>query len=116
MYILYGGDHTRSTLVQWVLEEGRIPYEHRKIDLVKGENRAPEFLAINPSGLLPVLITPEGEALTEVAALMLYLAYRHHLAELAPQAGDPEWGLFLSMFFHIASDIQAEMKRFHYPH
>ena len=116
MYILYGGDLTRSTLVQWVLEEGRIPYEHRKIDLQTGENRAPEFLAINPAGLVPVLITPEGETLTEVAALMLYLAGRHRLTELAPPPGDPDWGPFLSTVFHIASDIQAEMKRFHYPH
>ena len=116
MYILYGGDLTRSTLVQWVLEEGGIPYEHRKIDLETGENRAPEFLAINPAGLVPVLITPEGEALTEVAALMLYLAERHRLTELAPLPSDPDWGRFLSMVFHIASDIQAEIKRFHYPH
>lgn len=116
MYILYGGDFTRSTLVQWVLEEGRIEYELRKIDIQKGEHRSPEFLAINPAGLVPVLITPEGEALCEVAALMLYLADRHRLTELAPPSTDSDWGLFLSTVFYIASDIQAEMKRFHFPH
>ena len=116
MYILYGGDFTRSTLVQWVLEEGKIEYELRKIDIQKGEHRSPEFLAINPAGLVPVLITPEGEALCEVAALMLYLADRHRLTDLAPPSTDRDWGLFLSMVFYIASDIQAEMKRFHFPH
>jgi len=116
VYILYGGDFTRSTLVQWVLEEGKIEYELRKIDLQKGENRSAEFLAINPAGLVPVLITPDGDVLYEVAALMLYLADRHQLTELAPPTTDPDRGLFLSTVFHIAADIQAEMKRFHFPH
>lgn len=116
MYILYGGNFTRATLVQWVLEEGKIEYELRKIDIVKGEHRSAEFLAINPAGLVPVLITPDGEALSETAALMLYLADRHQLTELAPPSTDPDWSLFLSTVFHIAADIQSEMKRFHFPH
>ena len=116
MYILYGGDFTRAPLVQWVLEEGGIEYELRKIDIIKGEHRTAEFLAINPAGLIPVLITPDGDALYEVAALMVYLADRHQLSELAPTATDPRRGLFLSTVFWIASDIQSEMKRFHFPH
>lgn len=116
MYILYGGDFTRSTLVQWLLAEGRIAHEFRRIDILKGEHRTAEFLAINPAGLVPVLITPEGDVLHEVAALMLYLADRHQLADLAPSPDDPDRGPFLSAFFHVASDIQPDMKRFHFPH
>jgi glutathione S-transferase len=116
MYILYGADFTRAPLVQWVLEEGGIKYELRKIDIQTGEHRAPEFLAINPAGLIPVLITPEGEVLYEVAALMVYLADRHQITDIAPAVTDPRRGLFLSSVFWIASDIQAEMKRFHFPH
>ena len=115
MYILYGGDYTRAPLVQWVLEEGGLDFELRKIDIVKGEHKTPEFLAINPAGLIPVLITPEGEALGEVAALMVYLADRHHLTDMAPPVGDPQRGLFLSTVFFIA-DLQPELKRFHFPH
>ena len=116
MYILYGGDFTRATLVQWVLEEGKIEYELRKIDILKGEHRSAEFLAINPAGFVPVLITPEGDTLCEVAALMVYLADRHGLTDLAPAVTDPRRGLFLSTVFNIAGDIQSEMKRFYYPH
>lgn len=116
MYVLYGGDFTRAPLVQWLLEEGEIEYEYRRVDILNGEHRSSAFLAINPAGLVPVLITPEGEALYEVAALMLYLADRHRLTHLAPQAADPDRGAFLSAMFHIAGDIQAEMKRFHFPH
>lgn len=116
MYILYGGDFTRSVLVQWVLEEGGLEYELRKIDILKAEHRRAEFLAINPAGLVPVLITPDGQALYETAALMVYLADRHGLTDLAPPLTDPSRGLFLSTIFYLASDIQSEMKRFHYPH
>jgi glutathione S-transferase len=116
MYILYGGDFTRSGLVQWVLDEGGLDYTFRKVDIIKGEHRSPDFLAINPAGLVPVLITPEGETLTETAALMVHLADRHGLTDLAPSATDPLRGLFLSTIFFLASDIQAEMKRFHFPH
>ena len=116
VYILYGGDFTRAMLVQWVLEEGEIEYEFRNIDILRGEHRAPDFLAINPAGLIPVLITPEGDTLYEVAALMLYLADRHQLSNLAPAVTDPLRGRFLSAIFCIADDIQPEMKRFHFPH
>jgi glutathione S-transferase len=116
MYILYGGDLTRAPLVQWVLEEGGLEYELRKIDVLKGEHRSAEFLAINPSGLVPALITPDGDALYEVAALMVYLADRHKLIDLAPLVTDPCRGFFLSTVFNIAGDIQSEMKRFYYPH
>src|SRR5262245_10372106 len=116
MYILYGGDLTRAALIQWVLEEGGIKYELRKVDVMKGEHRAVEFLSINPAGLVPVLITPEGDALYEVAALMVYIADRHELIELAPAVSDPRRGLFLSSVFYIAGDIQSEFKRMFYPH
>jgi glutathione S-transferase len=116
MYILYGGDFTRSGLVQWVLDEGGLDYAFRNVDIIKGEHRTPEFLAINPAGLVPVLIMPDGEALTETAALMVHLADRHGLTDLAPHPADPLRGLFLSTIFFLASDVQAEMKRFHFPH
>jgi glutathione S-transferase len=58
--------------------------------------------------LVPVLITPDGDALYEVAALMVYLADRHQLTELAPAVTDPRRGVFLSTVFYIAGDIQSE--------
>jgi glutathione S-transferase len=102
--------------VQWVLDEGGLDYAFRTVDIIKGENRSPEYLAINPAGLVPALITPEGEVLTETAALMVTLADHHGLTELAPAPADPLRAQFLSTIFFLASDIQAEMKRFHFPH
>ena len=49
------------------------PVEYVRVDLGKGENRTPEFLAINPNGKVPVLST-NGTALWEANAIMCYLA------------------------------------------
>ncbi len=116
MYILYGGKFTRTVGVQMVLEEGGIPDELRELDIVAGEHREPDFLAINPAGYVPAMITLEGQALHETAAIMLYLADRHGLDELAPRAGEPERGLFYSKLFFLTNDVQPAMKRIYFPH
>src|SRR5918994_1926324 len=49
------------------------PVEFVHVDLAKGENRTPEFLALNPNGKVPVLETDAG-SLWEANAIMCYLA------------------------------------------
>ena len=41
--------------VRWVLQEAGVDFESIIVDLTKGEQKMPEFLAINPYGKLPVL-------------------------------------------------------------
>lgn len=67
------------------LEEAGADYEIVKIDLRQGEQKAPQYLAINPAGVTPALVTEEG-VLTENLAIMTYVAQTHpqaHLADLA---------------------------------
>lgn len=116
MYILYGGRFTRTRIVEMVMAEGDIAHEHRAVDIIGQEHRSPEFLAINPAGRVPVLITPEGEALVETAAINLYLAERHGLTELAPRIDEPERGSFLSGLFYLTDELEPAMKRYFYPH
>ena len=73
MYILYGGRFTRALMVEMVMAEGGIPYELRNVDIVAHEHRRPEYLAVNPAGWVPALLTPEGETLYETPAINLYL-------------------------------------------
>ena len=98
-----------------VLEEGGIPYDLRIVDEFKGEHRTPEYLAINPAGYIPALVTPEGEVLHEAAAIMIYLAERHRLTELMPAFGDQSRGLFFCRIFYQTNDIQPAMRRFFKP-
>ena len=62
------------------LEEIGVPFEPRRIDLAKGEQASPEFMALSPLGRVPTMII-EGEAVTEVPALLTYVA------SLKPEAG-----------------------------
>lgn len=115
MYVLYGGGVTRAVGPQMVLEEAGLPYELRVVDIHAGDHRKPEFLAVNPAGYVPALVTPEGEVLHEAAAIMVYLADRHGLDELMPPPGEILRGRFYSHLFFHTSDIQPPSKRSFYP-
>jgi glutathione S-transferase len=114
-YILYGGGITRAMGVQMVLEELRLPYQLKAVDIRKGEHREAAFLAVNPAGYVPALVTPEGETLHETAALMLWLADKHGATELAPATDDPLRGQFLKWLFYFTNDIQPPSKTVFYP-
>lgn len=116
MYVLYGGAFTRALITEMVLAEGGLDYELRRIDVVAGEHRTQEYLAINPAGGVPALITPEGELLHETPAINLYLAERHDLTHIAPQIDEAERGPFLSGLFYLTSEIEPAMKRYFFPH
>jgi glutathione S-transferase len=51
-----------------------IPYEYRHRDIIAGETRTAEFLAINPNGKIPVLVVPGRGPLSESHAIINYLA------------------------------------------
>ena len=74
--VLYGGERTRAQSVAWYLEELGIPYQYKKIDLSAGENRQPEYLAINPVGKVPALVD-DGFSVWESGAILWHLANKH---------------------------------------
>jgi glutathione S-transferase len=75
-----------SLSVHAVLEETAHPYALRRIDIHGGDNDTPEYRALHPRGLVPVLATAGG-LLTEAPAILLHLADLHPEARLAPPAG-----------------------------
>ncbi|MEO0619998.1 MAG: glutathione S-transferase N-terminal domain-containing protein, partial [Pseudomonadota bacterium] len=100
-YLLYGHPLTRSKLVEHVLVELDVAFEARLIDPFVGAHRTPELLAINPTGWIPVLVTPDGEIIAETAAINLTLAERYPDAHLVPPVSDPDRAKFLSTYFYI---------------
>ncbi len=78
-----------SLSVHAVLEETAHPYAAKRIDIHGGENDTPEFRALHPRGLVPVLETRDG-VLTEAPAILLHLAERHPHAALLPPAASLE--------------------------
>jgi glutathione S-transferase len=45
-----------AVLVALILAEKNIPFEHVLVDMAKGENKTPEFLAKHPFGQVPVIV------------------------------------------------------------
>jgi GST-like protein len=61
------------------LEEAGLPYRIHKIDLGKGESHTPEFLKLNPAGLIPVIVDQDGPggkplSVAQSGAIILYAA------------------------------------------
>jgi len=72
MYRLHGFTTQNSMKTLYVLEELGVDYEYRYVNLFKGEQKTPEFLAMNPVGKAPVL-EHDGEFLWESGAIVRYL-------------------------------------------
>ncbi len=92
--MLYHNPQSRSAGTRVLLEALGVPYRIEFIDFKAGENRRPEFLALNPLGKLPTLV--HGDVVvTEQVAITIYLADRFPAARLAPAFDDPQRGPYL---------------------
>jgi len=60
--------------VRLLLDLLGIPYRTHWLNILKGETRHPDFLAINPNGKIPAVVLESGEALSESDALLFYFA------------------------------------------
>ena len=77
-YKIYGGSVSGNCLkVKWTADLLGVRYEWIETDVLKSETRTPEFLALNPAGQVPLLVTPKGKALAQSNAIVLYLAEKH---------------------------------------
>lgn len=92
--VLYHNPRSRSSGARILLEALGVPYRVEAIDLASGQNRRPEFLALNPLGKLPTLVH-DGVVVTEQVAIVIYLADRFPGAGLAPALDDPRRGPYL---------------------
>jgi glutathione S-transferase len=102
---LYHHPFSRAASVVWMLEEVGVPYDLRFVDIMKGEHKAPDIVALNPMGKLPVLT--DGDAVvSESAAIGLYLADRHAYGRLAPKVDDPKRGTYLRWSLFAPSVIE----------
>ena len=105
----------RGIRVVWLLEEMGLAYRLRLVDLLKGAENDPEFLAINPCGFIPAL--QDGDTvMVESIAIMEYLIARYgpesKTAPLAPAPTDPAYAAY-QQFLHLGEAGLAGMLYFH---
>ncbi|MFK0163559.1 glutathione S-transferase family protein [Rhizobium sp. NPDC090279] len=86
------------------LEESGLAYEHRRLILANGDQRQPDYLAINPKGRVPALVTDRG-VITENIAIQAYLAQIAPAAKLAPLDDPFEFAQMQAFNSYIASTV-----------
>jgi glutathione S-transferase len=83
MMTLYYAAHTCALATHIALQEVEADYTTVRIDFATNEQRSPAYLAINPKGRVPALVTDRG-ILTETPAMLAFVAQSFPRANLAP--------------------------------
>jgi GST-like protein len=113
---VYGVRGWGSTLVEGALSWCGIPYDF--IDVEGFDRPGPardRLLKLNPLARVPTLVAPDGEVLTESAAITLILAERHPESGLAPTVDDPTRAAFLVRLVWFVSALYPTFTYRDYP-
>lgn len=106
---------TAAMVPHILLEELGVPYERVLVDRANDAHKSPEYLALNPNGLIPVLV--DGDlVLYETAAICLHLADAHPQAGLMPALGSPERAHAYKWLMWLTNTLQAALIVYFYPH
>ncbi|MEP6882324.1 MAG: glutathione S-transferase family protein [Dokdonella sp.] len=114
MYTLYYSPGTASMVVHLALLELDAAHELRLIDFDSKAQKDPEYLRLNPNGVVPTLIV-DGAPVYECAALMLLLGERHADKGLAPMPGSTHRAIYLQWTLHLANTLQPAFRQWFYP-
>ena len=106
MDTFYFAPGTCSLAVHIALEETGAPFEAVRVDLANGQQRSADYLALNPKGRVPMLLTSQG-SLTETPALLLYVAQRFPDARLAPLQDAFELARIQSFNSYLCSTVHV---------
>jgi glutathione S-transferase len=116
MLTLYFAKGACSLASHIALEEVGADYEAKRVDFSKNAQQSPDYLAINPKGRVPALVTPQG-VLTETPAILVYIAQSFPKANLAP-LDDPfalaqmqSFNSYLCSTVHVAHAHRVRGKR-----
>ena len=97
-----------------VLQELGVPFELVLVDRPADAHKSPDYLKLNPNGLIPVL-TDGDLVLYETAAICLYLCDMHPQAKLAPAVGTVERAHFYKWLIWLTNTLQATLITYFYP-
>jgi glutathione S-transferase len=106
-WTLYTAPGTCALASHIALREASAEFDLVKLDFKAGQQQSAGYLAVNPKGRVPSLVTDEG-VLTETPALLAFIAQRHPQARLAPACDDfafarmQEFNSFLAATMHVA--------------
>lgn len=105
---------TAAMVPHILLEEIGAPYERVLVDRTQGAHKTPQYLRLNPNGLIPVL-TDGDLVLYETAAIALHLCDTHPRAALAPALGTAERAQFYKWLMWLTNTLQTTLIVYFYP-
>ena len=114
MYVLHYAPDNASLIVRLALEEAGLPYRSALVDRAARAQDSAAYRALNPTGLIPTLATPQGP-ISETAAILLWLSEAHPEAGLAPRPGSPLRLPFLKWLFFLSNTAHADLRQVFYP-
>ncbi len=106
-YVVYGASGSGSMPVEAALTLMKQPFSVVEAVTWEGDAERDKVALVNPMRQIPALVTPEGDTITESAAILLWLTERHPEARLAPPPGDPMRGQFLRWMTFIPAAIYS---------
>lgn len=113
MIELYYYPSTASMVPHIVLEEIGVPYQRVLIDRMQNAHKTPDYLKLNPNGLIPALV--DGDlVLYETAAICLHLSDTHPEAGLVPPVGTAERAHFYKWLMWLTNTLQATLITYFY--
>ena len=101
-----------------LLEELGVAFSLKLVDRTQGAQKAPAYLALNPNGLIPVLVDARFEpplVLYETAAICLHLLDSHTGHGLVPALGTAERAHFYKRLVWLTNTVQASLIHYFYP-
>ena len=114
MFTLYYSPGAASLVVHWLLIELEVPHQLRLLDFESKQHKSPEYLKLNPNGVVPTLLI-DGEPLFETVALVMHLADSFPAARLAPPVGGLQRARYYQWLVHLANVVQPAFRNWYYP-
>jgi glutathione S-transferase len=106
---VFWAPQTRSTRAIWMLEEAGVEYDMELVDIRSPDrNDSDEFLAASPMGKVPAIV--DGDvAMSESAAICIYVADRYCPGSLAPAIDEPSRGKYLYWTLYTPAVVEPAM-------
>jgi GST-like protein len=106
-YTIFGALGSGSVPVEATLTLLGQPYSVIEAPTWKGAAQQAKVAGVNPLKQIPALVTPDGETITESAAILIWLADRHPQARLAPPTDSPLRAQFLRWMVFVPASIYS---------
>ena len=115
MLSLYYSPGAASLCVHQFLIELGIEHRLEKVDTSANQQKSPEYLKLNPGGVVPTLLV-DGIPMVESAAMLMWLAEQDAQSRFLPGDGGRARREYLQWFLLLANGLQPIFRAWFYPH